>query len=242
MSPIDIRIIPTLFDNYVFVIHDPEANVTVCIDPGDDPIIADTVKKWGWAITHILVTHPHYDHVDGIADLVDEFNCEVYGSHHDYGVIPRCDFRLQEDEVVTLGSLKFKVIDVPGHMRHHIAYYLKSEDALFSGDTLFSMGCGRLLGGTAAQLYQSLKTLSQLPEQTKIYCTHEYTQANAKFALSVDPHNEALKARARDVDQMRQDGEFTIPVLLGLELKTNPFLRCDSEQEFAALRRQKDNF
>lgn len=242
MSNIDIRIIPILRDNYVFVIHDPDANVTVCIDPGDDPAIAATIKKWGWSITHILVTHPHWDHVDGIVALVDEFGCAVYGSHHDYGVIPRCDFGVHEDDVISIGSLQFKVIDVPGHMKHHVAYYLESEDALFPGDTLFSLGCGRLLGGTAAQMYQSLKKLSLLPEQTKIYCTHEYTQANAKFALSVNGDNEDLKTRAREVDQMRAQGQSTIPATLGVELKTNPFLRCGNELEFTKLRRQKDNF
>jgi len=242
MSNIEIRIIPTLFDNYVFVVHDPKANVTVCIDPGDDPMIADTVKKWGWSITHILVTHAHYDHVDGIPDLVDEFNCEVYGSHHDYGVIPRCDFRVHVDDVLQFGSLKFKVLDASGHTAHQIAYYMESEAALFAGDALFSMGCGRLNGGTAAQSYRTLTKISTFPKVTKIYFTHEYTQANAKFALSVDGDNEDLQARAVEVDQMRKNGEITVPVTLGLELKTNPFLRCDSEQNFAKLRRLKDKF
>ncbi|MBL4747345.1 MAG: hydroxyacylglutathione hydrolase [Magnetovibrio sp.] len=256
MSPIQIRSIPVLNDNYVHLIHDPAHDVTVCVDPADDPTIAATVKTWGWTITHILVTHPHYDHVDGIAPLVDAFKCEVYGNRADFDRIPKCGHGVQDGQVLNIGAITFKIIAVPGHVPHHIAYYIEREHALFSGDTLFSLGCGRLLGGTAVQLWSSLKKIRALPKQTKIYFSHEYTQANARFALTVDGDNEDLKARAHEVEHMRARGEPTVPVTLAQEISCNPFLRCDvesfknalgmtgrdDEQVFAELRRQKDNF
>ena len=210
MSHIQIRTIPVLSDNYVHLIHDPAHGVTVCVDPANDPTIAATVQAWGWTITHILVTHPHYDHVDGIATLKSTFNCEVYGNRADFDHIPKCDHGVQGGEKLNIGAITFKVIDVPGHVRHHVAYYIEREHALFSGDTLFSLGCGRLLGGTAGQLWSSLKKIRTLPKQTKIYFSHEYTQANARFALTVDGNNEDLKARAREVEHMRARGEPTL--------------------------------
>ena len=257
MSHLIFRSLPTSpLNNYVHVIHDSDAGVTVCVDPSDDPSIVERLKTWGWSVTHILVTHPHYDHIDGIAGLVDAFNCEVYGSRHDLGIIPKCDFGVMDGDVINIASMNFRVLGVPGHTRNHVAYYLESEDALFSGDTLFSLGCGRLFCGTAAELWDSLKKIRDLPKQTKIYFSHEYTEDNAVFALSVDGDNVDLKDRAHDVHHLRSQGRATVPSLLGEEIKCNPFLRCDvpelqtamgmagknGEEVFAELRRQKDHF
>lgn len=256
MSGLEIRQIPVMNDNYVYLLHDSFSGKTACVDPGvGGPVIA-AARDAGWEISHILITHPHYDHVDGVGEIVETFGAQVYGSKHDFGEIPKCDHGVMEGDWVALGQSKARVFAVPGHTAHHIAYYFQDAGAVFVGDTLFSLGCGRLFSGTAEQMWASLKKLRSLPIQTKIYCAHEYTNANADFALSIDPDNADLQARADEVQNLREQGLPTVPSTLESEGRCNPFLRCDmssfkvqlgmadsdAEQVFAEIRRRKDNF
>ncbi len=260
MSELDIRLVPVLNDNYVFLIHDPASGATACVDPAAAAPVIRAAKDWGWSISHILITHPHTDHTDGVAQIVSEFGAEVYGSSADRDQIPHCTHGVAqgpgEQDRIDVGTFQAEVFDVPGHTAHHVAYYFAAAHALFPGDTLFSLGCGRLFGGTARQMWNSLKKLRSLPPRTRIYCAHEYTAANAEFALSVDPENVELKARAEDVRRLRDAGKPSVPSLLESEARCNPFLRCDipsfqvqlglqgrdADQVFSELRRQKDDF
>jgi len=256
MSGLDIRQVPVLNDNYIYLIHDDESGATACVDPAVAPPVIKAAKDLGWSISHILVTHPHYDHTDGIADIVEAFGSKVYGSRQDYGEIPKCDHGVLEGDMIKLGGSEARVLEVPGHTKNHLAYSFETEKAVFVGDTLFSLGCGRLFGGSAAQMWNSLKKLRSLPGNTRIYCAHEYTNANADFALSIDPDNADLQARADEVIRLREQGQPTVPTTLEQEARTNPFLRCDmpafkamlgmADREpaevFAEIRTRKDHF
>jgi len=257
MTNLIIRSIPTgPLDNYAHVIHDPDAKTTVCVDPGESMPVIQALKSWGWSLTHILVTHAHHDHIGGIDGLVDEFKCEIFADRRECPAIPHCHVGVADRDEIKIKNLAFKVMDIPGHLKHHLAYYLESENALFSGDTLFSLGCGKMFEGTAMEFWHSLKKIRELPPQTLVYGAHEYTVANAKFALSIDPFNIDLINRSREVNEIRAKGLATIPSTLASEIKCNPFLRCDvpafqdmlglSGQDgahvFAQIRRQKDQF
>lgn len=256
MSNLAIMQIPVLSDNYVYLIHDQMSKLTACIDPAVSAPVIEAAEEQGWKITHILITHPHYDHTDGVVDIVEKHGAEVYGSRHDFGEIPRCDHGLVEGDTIELGPYTVTVLDVPGHTAHHVAYYIEDMGAVFVGDTLFSLGCGRLFGGTAAEMWSSLKKLRDLPPDTGVFCAHEYTNANADFALSVDPENLHLIARAAEVLALREHGQATVPSSLETEIHCNPFLRCDvpafkahlgmsdakAEDVFAEIRKRKDNF
>lgn len=252
----EILSIAVLRDNYVHLIHDSETGATACVDPAVAGPVIDAAKAKGWSISHILITHPHYDHTDGVGEIVSAFGCEVWGARDDLGVIPNAKHGVGQGDTVAVGTLSAQVLDVPGHTVHHVAYYFANQDALFPGDTLFSLGCGRLLGGSAGQMWTSLKTLRALPGETRVYCAHEYTNANADFALSVDPDNVDLQARAEHVLNLRQQGMPTVPSVMKDEVRCNPFLRCDvpafqqalgmAGQDpyavFAHVRGLKDNF
>ena len=256
MSSLDIRQVPVLSDNFVYLLHDTLTGKTACVDPAVGAPVVDTARKLGWDISDILVTHPHYDHTDGIPDIVEAFGSKVYGSRHDYGEIPKCDHGVMDGDTVEIGHSTAKVLDVPGHTAHHVAYHFAEAGAVFVGDTLFSLGCGRLFGGTPEQMWNSLKKLRALPEHTKVYCAHEYTNANADFALSVDPDNADLQARADEVIKLREKGLPTVPSTLESEIQCNPFLRCDipafkaglgmadqnAERVFAEIRKRKDHY
>lgn len=256
MSDAEILSIPVLNDNYVHLIHDPATGATACVDPAIAAPVIKAAKDKGWTISHILITHPHYDHTDGVGEIIDAFEAEVYGSRHDFGTIPKCDHGVLQNDVIEVGKLSCKVLEVPGHTSHHVAYYFQDAGALFPGDTLFSLGCGRLFGGSATQMWDSLKKLRSLPGPTQVYCAHEYTNANADFALSLDPDNADLRARADEVVKLREAGQPTVPSMLENEARCNPFLRCDipsfqetvglagreAAQVFAELRRRKDKF
>lgn len=256
MSDVEILSIPVLNDNYVHLLHDPASGATACIDPAVAGPVIQAAKARGWTISHILITHPHGDHTDGVADIVAAFGAEVYGSKADQAIIPQCGHGVAQGDRILVGDLRVDVLEVPGHTAHHVAYYVEAAAALFPGDTLFSLGCGRLLGGTAAQMWGSLKKLRALPGQTRVYCAHEYTNANADFALSVDGDNPDLIARADEVVKLREAGKPTVPSLLESETQCNPFLRCDipsfqqslglfgrdAAEVFAELRRRKDHF
>ncbi len=228
MPKLVIRQIPVLKDNYVYLLHDPAGNATAVVDP---------------------------DHTGGNAELKAATGCTIVGPRADRDRIPGIDIELGEGDDYLLGTQRARIFDLPGHTRGHIAFWFPDSEALFCGDTLFIMGCGRLFEGTPEQMWRSLGKLRRLPPETRIYCAHEYTQSNARFALTVDPGNPALIERSRRVDGMRAEGRPTVPGTLAEELATNPFLRADQPAlqaaagtpgdaiaTFAAIRRRKDTF
>lgn len=256
MAKLEIHQFPCLNDNYGYLVHEPLSGATAAIDtPEVKPILAALEEK-GWTLTHILNTHHHFDHAGGNAELKEKTGCTVIGPKGEKGLIPGIDRAVGEGDIVELGAARARVIEVPGHTRGHIAYSFDEEHIAFVGDTLFALGCGRLFEGTAQQMWTSLGKLMALPDDTVVYCAHEYTQANARFALSVEPDNAALAARAKEIDEKRSRGEWTVPTTIGLEKKTNPFLRAASPDlrraigleaaadvdVFAETRKRKDNF
>jgi hydroxyacylglutathione hydrolase len=216
-----------LSDNFGVLFHDPASGSTAAIDvPEAEPVLA-AAKAKGWTISHILVTHHHPDHVQGIAAVKQATGARVIANAADAHRIPLVDATVEPGGTVIFGSLAADIIDTPGHTVGHINYHFSREKVLFSGDTLFSLGCGRLFEGTPAQMWAALKVLRALPDDTQVYCGHEYTASNAKFALTVDPTNAALKQRADEVFKLREAGKVTLPTTIGREKSTNPFLRAD---------------
>ncbi len=246
---------PCLNDNYGFLVHDPDSGETVAIDtPDADRYIAEA-DALGWTITQIWNTHWHPDHAGGNLKIKDLTGCAIVGPAGEAGKIPGIDRAVQGGDHVSLGAITADVIDVPGHTLGHIAFSLPEERLAFVGDALFALGCGRLFEGDPAMMWQSLSRLKALDPDTVIYCAHEYTQANARFALSVDPGNPALQAYANEVEDRRSRGEFTVPTRLSRELEANPFLRADVAAlqqamghpgdpvaTFAEIRGRKDRF
>jgi hydroxyacylglutathione hydrolase len=232
----EIRVFPCLSDNFGYLIHDPQSLKTAAIDAPEAGPIMKVLQREGWKLTDILVTHHHADHVGGIAELKKTYGCKVTAPHDQGSAIPEVDIRVAEGDTVQVGALTARVFETPGHTLDHICYVFDSELALFSADTLFSGGCGRVFEGTYPMMWQSLKKLRTLPDDYRVYCGHEYTAANVKFCLGIDPNNEALKKRSDEVAQLRAVGKPTIPVLLGLEKKTNVFLRADDPAIAAAVR------
>ena len=223
-----------LSDNFGVLVHDPETRRTATIDaPEAAPILAALAEK-GWDLTDILVTHHHADHTQGLAALKARYpDVRIVGPAREAakikatGKIDTLDAELAEGDHADVGHLKARVIEVPGHTSGHIAYYFAEEDLLFAGDTLFALGCGRCFEEKPAAMYHSLLKLAALPGQTQVYCGHEYTQSNARFALKVDPENDLLRERAAEIDRMRDGGIATLPTTIALEQATNPFLRVD---------------
>lgn len=225
---IEIYPIPAFVDNYIWLIHDPEQKKGYVVDPGDAAPVEATLQKKGIELSGILITHHHLDHVGGVAQLCKDRQIPVYGPASE--TIPNITRSLKEGEQVELPELDLtlQVLDVPGHTAGHIAYYSAGADPiLFCGDCLFSGGCGRLFEGTAEQMFASLSKFQTLPSETRVYCTHEYTQANLKFALAVEPENADLLEYNEQVMKAREAGEPTLPTTIALENKINPFLRSD---------------
>ncbi len=256
MSRLDIKQIPVLNDNYVYLAHCPATGQTAVVDPAVAGPVLDTLTKTGWTLTHILNTHHHGDHTGGNLELKAATGCTIVGPKADRDRIPGIDVMVRDGDSYALGSSTAKVFDVPGHTRGHIAYWFEDSDALFCGDTLFVMGCGRLFEGTPAQMVHSLAKFDALPGQTRVYCAHEYTQSNGRFALTVEPGNNDLQNLMKDVDAKRAKGIPTVPSTLAQERATNPFLRPSSKglqatigmsgadivDVFAEVRRRKDHF
>lgn len=256
MSKLEIEQIPVLQDNYIYLAHDPDSGLTAVIDPAVAEPVRDRLVEKGWQLSHIFNTHHHCDHIGANEELKAEFGCTIVGPRADAERIPGIDLEVGEGDMAQLGASEARVLDVPGHTRGHIAYWFADADALFCGDTLFSMGCGRLFEGTPAQMWNSLSKFLELPGETRIYCAHEYTMSNGRFALSVEPENVALRARMDDVERLRAEGLPTVPSTLAMEFETNPFLRPDSPEiqrsvglpggdliaVFAETRARKDSF
>ncbi len=223
----EIRLFPCLSDNFGYLIHDPLTKATAAIDAPEAGPIVKALQREGWTLTDILVTHHHADHVGGIAELKDKYSCRVVAPFDKGAAIPMVDERVKNGSTVKVGNLTARVLETPGHTLDHISYVFDSERALFSADTLFSIGCGRVFEGTYPMMWDLLLKLRALPDDTKIYCGHEYTAANIKFALTVEPNNPDLKARAEEVARLRAANKPTIPTLIGDEKKANVFLRAD---------------
>ncbi|MBO9516811.1 MAG: hydroxyacylglutathione hydrolase [Porphyrobacter sp.] len=251
---LEIHQFPCLSDNYGFLLHDPESGETACIDTPDAEAYLREAAAKGWRITQIWNTHWHPDHAGGNAAIKAATSCMVVAPKGDAAKIEGVDRSVVNGDIVQLGEWNAEVIDVGGHTMGHIAYHLPQAGVAFVGDSLFALGCGRMFEGTPQQFWTSLSRLKALPPQTALYCAHEYTQSNARFALHADPDNVELQIYARDIDQRRARGEPTVPTQLARELATNPFLRADREdmrnrwggldpvETFARLRAAKDNF
>ncbi len=228
MSELEIHMFPCLTDNYGYLLHDARSGVTAAVDTPDAEEIASQLDAKGWRLTHILNTHHHADHAGGNLELKRRTGCTIIGPRADAARIPGLDVGVGEGDVVELGPHRARVLDTPGHTRGHIAYWFAEARAAFVGDTLFALGCGRLFEGTPQQMWSSLSKILSWPDDTRIYCAHEYTQSNARFALTVEPQNPQLKERAAQVARLRASGMPTVPSTLGEERATNPFLRPQS--------------
>jgi len=256
MAHLDIDLVPLLKDNYGYLLHDRSTGATAVVDPSEARPVLAVARAKGYRLTHILNTHHHWDHTGGNLELKQATGAAIVGPLYDAGRIPGLDGGVQEGERFTLGTAVADILFIPGHTSGHIAFWFAESAAVFCGDTLFALGCGRLFEGTPQQMWASLDKLRRLPPTTRVYCGHEYTQANARFALTVEPDNPALAMRSRRVDEARAAGRATVPSTMGEERATNPFLRADEPSVaaavglagadpvsvFAETRRRKDNF
>lgn len=236
-----IHIVPVLRDNYCYIVEGDDRKCII-IDPGQVAPVQLFLRQSNLTPALILNTHHHADHVAGNAELGSAYNVLVIGPAAEHKLIPYMSKGVAEGDVIEEAGISFLAIETPGHTNGHIVFYAADLGALFAGDTLFSMGCGRLMEGTAEQMYGSLQKLKSLPPKTNLYGGHEYTESNGRFALSSDPDNTDLHARMAEVAKQRANNLPTYPVSLETELKTNPFLRADSAKKFAELRLRKDSF
>jgi len=232
----EIRLFPCLTDNFGYLIHDPATGATASVDAPEATPIVKALEREGWTLTDILVTHHHGDHVGGVAELKRKYGCRVVAPHDKSAAIANVDLRVGQGDIVKVGGLLARVLETPGHTLDHISYVFDNDKALFAADTLFSIGCGRVFEGNYPMMWESLLKLRALPDDFKLYCGHEYTAANVKFALTIEPDNAALKARAEEVKRLRADNRPTIPTLLGEEKKANVFLRADEPSVAASVR------
>jgi hydroxyacylglutathione hydrolase len=254
--PAETRLFLCLKDNYGVLLHDPDSGATAAIDAPEATPIEAALKETGWTLTDILVTHHHADHTDGIRALKDKYKCRIVAPAAEAGKIPAVDETVRQGDKVTVGKLSANVIETPGHTAGHITYWFHADKLVFAGDTLFSIGCGRVIEGTPEMMWASLLKLRDLPDDTKVYCGHEYTAANIKFAQTIEPSNKALAARAAEAARQIAARKPTIPTTIGAEKKENPFLRADipevaagigmagqpAAQVFAEIRARKNKF
>jgi hydroxyacylglutathione hydrolase len=237
---VEVIRIPVLSDNYIWLVRENTSGEVMVIDPAVAEPVLTKADELGWTITHVWNTHWHPDHTGGNAAIKAATGCIITGPEAEAARIPTLDVHVRGGDVVQFGTTKATVIDVPAHTAGHIAYHFDYEGIAFVGDTLFAMGCGRLFEGTAAQMYDNMRKLEGLGDETVIYCAHEYTQSNGRFALTVEPDNAALIDRMATVNAMRERGEPTVPTTIGQERATNPFMRASSIEELATRRAAKD--
>ena len=238
---LEIVPVPVLRDNYVWLIHDPESAETVAVDPSvADPVLEEAERR-GWCISQVWNTHWHPDHTGGNDAIREATGCTITGPA-EAEKVSKMDRIVAGGDRAQIGEIEAELIDIPAHTAGHVAFHLPAAQAAFVGDTLFAMGCGRLFEGDAAQMYDSLQRLAGLPRETRVYCGHEYTLDNGRFALTVEPDNAALVRRVEEVKAARERGEVTLPTTIALERATNPFMRAASVDEFARRRAAKDSF
>jgi hydroxyacylglutathione hydrolase len=230
MAQLEIHQFPCLSDNYGVLIRDADAGVVASIDAPDAAAVKAALAEKGWRLTHILTTHYHGDHTDGNLALKAETGCKIIGPRPEAARIPGIDEQVGEGDTFKFGNFEVRVFETPGHTAGHIIYWIPEAKAAFVGDTLFAMGCGRVNEGSMAEMWSGIEKVAKLPPETMLYCGHEYTVANAKFALTVEPGNTALQARAKEVEALRTAGKPTLPTRLADELATNPFIRVDSAE------------
>lgn len=243
-------------DNFGVLMHDSATGETALIDAPEEATILAAIERTGWKPTLILTTHHHADHVEANLALKQKFNLKIIGPKAEADKIPGIDEEVREGDVIKFGGEEIRVIETPGHTAGHVSYHLPQSKIAFTADTLFALGCGRLFEAPPPVMHQSLKKLAALPPETVVYCGHEYTLSNAKFALTIDPDNEKLKARVARIETLRAEDKATLPTTIGEELETNPFLRWDDPsirkhlgmekatdaEVFAEIRKRKDNF
>jgi len=239
---VEIVRVPVLSDNYVWLLHEPLSGETVVVDPSvAEPVLAEAGRR-GWTIGQIWNTHWHGDHIGGNEGIKAATGATVSGPAAEAAKIPTLDVPLREGDSVHIGAVEGRVMEVPAHTAGHIAIHLAGERAAFVGDTLFAMGCGRLFEGSPAQMFANMERFAGLPPETRVYCAHEYTQSNGRYALVAEPGNTAIRERMAAVDAARAAGEATVPTTIGLERATNPFMRAGSVEELARRRAAKDVF
>ncbi|MGZ8192073.1 MAG: hydroxyacylglutathione hydrolase [Methylobacter sp.] len=253
---LEIIQLPVLTDNYIYLIHEPLSDETAVVDPALAQPVLDILDKKNWKLKYVLNTHHHWDHVGGNLELKQKTGCKIIAAESDRGRVPGIDISVKEDDIIPVGTQSARVISTPGHTSGHIVYHFAEDNTLFCGDTLFVMGCGRLFEGTAAQMWNSLQKLKALPASTRLYCTHEYTLANGRFAISVEPDNLTLQHRMIEVQRLRAENKPTVPSTIEQEKATNPFFRADCltvqknlnmqnqppVHVFSELRKRKDSF
>lgn len=241
-SGLEIVAVPAFADNYLWLVHDSDSGETAVVDPGDPaPVLAEAERR-GWRISKILNTHWHPDHTGGNLAVKESSGATIIGPSGENGRVPGLDVALGEGDRIVIGAHEAEVWEVPGHTLGHIAYIFKDDGVAFVGDTMFAMGCGRLFEGTADQMHHSLGRLASLPDDTRLYCAHEYTLANARFASHAFPENKEIASRLRHIEQERSNARSTVPTTVGEERATNPFLLARDVGQFADLRAEKDNF
>jgi hydroxyacylglutathione hydrolase len=253
---LEIEIVACLSDNYAYLIRDAQNGQCAVVDPSEPEPVKGALKKRGWTLTHILNTHHHFDHTGGNLPLKEQFGAQIIGPAKDRERIPGIDFGVDESAPWQFGSHTARILEIPAHTRAHIAFLFEEDSAVFTGDTLFSMGCGRLFEGTPEMMWTSLSKLMRLRDDIRIYCGHEYTANNGQFALTLEPDNPDLRERMKEVESLRARNAPTIPSTMAVEKKTNPFLRPDSPEirrtlrmpaasnveVFAEMRGRKDRF
>lgn len=251
-----VKQIPALNDNYIYIVIDKSTKKTACIDPALSINVIEFLEKENLSLDFILNTHHHFDHVGGNLELKEKYGCKVIGNKNDASRIPGIDILLNEGDTMNVGESSFKVFEVSGHTEGHICFYFSKDLVLFCGDTLFSLGCGRLFEGSARQMVNSLNKIRSLPEKTKIYCAHEYTEANSKFAEYLSPDDKLLSKKINEIKKKRLKSIPTIPSILFDEKRFNPFLKyddkkfvesiglkfCSNEENFGTIRKMKDEF
>ena len=239
--PAEIRVFRCLEDNIGALVHDPATGACAAIDAPEEGPILKALDETGWRLTDILVTHRHRDHVQGIEPLRLRFGCRVVAPEKAQSEVPGADALVREGDTVRVGDLSAHVWETPGHCRDHIAYWFAADEALFAGDTIFTLGCGRVSESSYAAMWASLSRLAGVPDEARVYSGHDYTIANARFALAVDPDNAALKARAAEADRAKAEGRFLIPSTMGEEKATNPFLRAGDPAVARSVGREGDD-
>lgn len=256
MADLEIHQFPCLSDNYGVLIHDPQSLETAAIDTPDAEAINAALQEKGWRLTQILITHHHWDHTQGNAALKAAHQCVIIGPEEERGKIDGLDVGVSDGDIINVCGRTIQVIKTGGHTLGHVTYYSATDAVAFAGDALFPLGCGRMFEGTPELMWDGLSRLRDLPPETVIYCGHEYTEANARFAITIDPDNTALHNRADAIRKLREDGLPTVPTTLAQELETNPFLRVDASgvqanlsmtghslsDIFGEIRRRKDTF